>query len=105
MRQLTPEQAIEAINRNNRVLLLLEKSEEPLCKRAFQTFRAYEVKLEQLGYEMYTVEVDENSSKFKELACTRIPQSRVFVNKEIIKKHIGVPSEQFLEDILGEKLL
>jgi hypothetical protein len=103
MRQLTSDKAIETINREERVLILLEKSGDPLCKRARQTFRAYSVKLEQLGYKICIVEADENSAKHKELACTRIPQSRVFVNKELAKKHIGVPSEQLLADLMTEK--
>ncbi len=103
MRPITPDQALSLIATEDRVLLLLEKSTEPLCKRARQALIAQEVKLTQLGYKMYSLEVDETSSKQQELSCARIPQIRLFVRSKLIRKHVGVPSDVLMNELLTEK--
>jgi hypothetical protein len=103
MRKVTPKQALELIINKKRVVILLEKSDEPLCKRARQTFLVSRLRIRQLGYSVYAVEVNEESSKYKELACVRVPQTRLFVNQEMVQKQVGVPSEQFIADLLTEK--
>lgn len=103
MRRVTSEQALSLIGAEDRVLILLETPGEPLCKRARQALLAHEIKLKQLGYTLYSLEVDENSSRHYELSCVRVPQTRLFFQNRLIRKHVGVPSDQFLSDLLSEK--
>lgn len=99
MLKSTYQQALKAIAEENKVLVLIQNSDDPLSVRARQVLYSNQVKIEKLGYRIICIDSDEETIKSAELACLYLPQIRVFKNKKLQLKHIGIPTEEFIKDI------
>lgn len=99
---LAYEDALAQIKAEPKVLVLLERPDEPLCLRFRRAFGSWLPKFERLGYQVFTVHVDEQSSEHEELAAAYIPQLRFFNGGELVEKVVGLRSDAEMRELVAE---
>jgi len=80
------------------VVLLLEN--DTLSNRLKDLVNQWSSLYESAGYSIFYVVVDECSQNVEELCVIKVPQIRVFVDGELVKKVVGIPSKEELEGLV-----
>jgi hypothetical protein len=104
MKESYCQQVLDLISTGSKVLVLVEKCDDPLSLRARHILHSSKIKLENLGFTLLHLTLSEESQKVKELACLKVPQIRIFKNKKLTKKYVGLPSEDTIKEIVSNEV-
>jgi len=94
-------ETIEKIGNKEKVILVLVQ-EGSICTRVEDLVAQYSSLYESSGFDVFFIDVNEESQSFEETACARVPQIRIFVEGNLEKKIIGVLTGNELEDLVKQ---
>lgn len=100
----TYDQIITLLNLKQNILLLIQVPNNPLCKRTKQILESYNIQNKLRDFLILYINTDKYSEKYKELACIRVPQLRVFIKGNRKFQLIGVPQLHEINKIIYESL-
>ena len=96
----TYDRAVALVRLKTDVVVLLYIPNDPLCSRARSVLGLFENRLENLGYTVLAIPVNEHSAHYEEVSCVRVPQLRVFSRSRLKTKLTGLFSYEDLRAVV-----